>query len=114
MPSVLISYVLNIVLLASYVFQNAYAAQNEQQPLKPERARPNILFVLTDDQDLHMDSLSYMPYVKKHLIDRGTSFTRHYCTVALCCPSRVSMWTGKAAREYLPTRTRTVQANSSP
>lgn len=70
-----------------------------QHPLMADRQRPNIVFILTDDQDLHMDSLSYMPQLKKHLIDRGTSFARHYCTVALCCPSRVSLWTGKAARE---------------
>ncbi|KAF2169704.1 hypothetical protein M409DRAFT_64747 [Zasmidium cellare ATCC 36951] len=56
-----------------------------------------MVFVLTDDQDLHMDSLSYMPLLKKHIADEGLSFTRHYCTVALCCPSRVSLWTGKAA-----------------
>ncbi|KAI1626105.1 arylsulfatase [Exophiala viscosa] len=59
--------------------------------------QPNIVFILTDDQDARMDSLSYMPYVQKHLIDKGTQFRRHYCTVALCCPSRVNLWTGKAA-----------------
>ncbi|CAG8930847.1 unnamed protein product [Penicillium salamii] len=59
--------------------------------------RPNVVFILTDDQDLHMDSLSYMPNVKKHLIDQGTYYQKHYCTVALCCPSRVSLLTGKAA-----------------
>ena len=58
---------------------------------------PNILFILTDDQDVHMDSLSYMPFLKQHITDEGTLFQRHYCTVALCCPSRVNMWTGKAA-----------------
>jgi arylsulfatase A-like enzyme len=58
---------------------------------------PNIIFILTDDQDLHMDSLSYMPHLKTHISERGTTFTKHYCTVALCCPSRVSLWTGKAA-----------------
>ncbi|EXJ70853.1 arylsulfatase [Cladophialophora psammophila CBS 110553] len=71
-----------------------------QQPLvsdRPSNARPNIVFILTDDQDLHMDSLSYMPRVKEHLIDQGTFFKRHYCTIALCCPSRVSLWTGRAA-----------------
>lgn len=77
-------------------------AQQEQQPLQAAaKARPNILFILTDDQDLHMDSLSYMPNLKRHLIERGSTFTNHYCTVALCCPSRVSLWTGKAARKYL-------------
>ncbi|KAF1981183.1 arylsulfatase [Aulographum hederae CBS 113979] len=44
-----------------------------------------------------MNSLNYLPFVKKHLIDRGTLFTKHFCTIALCCPSRVSLWTGKAA-----------------
>ncbi|KAH9820938.1 putative sulfatase family protein [Teratosphaeria destructans] len=43
-----------------------------------------------------MDSLSYMPHLKTHLTDRGTTFQRHYCTNALCCPSRVNLWTGKA------------------
>ncbi|KAK3686952.1 hypothetical protein LTR37_019306 [Vermiconidia calcicola] len=73
------------------------AAQGGQKPLQEAAQRPNIVFILTDDQDLHMDSLSYMPFLKEHMIDRGLSFRRHYCTVALCCPSRVSMWTGKAA-----------------
>jgi hypothetical protein len=60
-------------------------------------ARPNIVFIITDDQDLHLGSLDYLPFVKKHLIDKGTSYKRHYCTTALCCPSRVSLWTGKQA-----------------
>ncbi|EXJ54205.1 arylsulfatase [Cladophialophora yegresii CBS 114405] len=77
-----------------------------QRPLGPGRdsvpgsgseSRPNIIFILTDDQDLHMNSLAYMPYVKKHLIDEGTFYQRHYCTIALCCPSRVSLWTGRAS-----------------
>jgi hypothetical protein len=59
--------------------------------------RPNIIFVLTDDQDVHLSSLEYMPYVKKHLLDQGTYFSKHYCTTAVCCPSRVTLWTGKAA-----------------
>ena len=63
----------------------------------PKGSRPNVVFILTDDQDLHMDSLSYMPLLKKHLLDEGTFFKRHYCTIAVCCPSRVSLWTGKTA-----------------
>ncbi|KAH8883260.1 Arylsulphatase [Thozetella sp. PMI_491] len=63
----------------------------------PSASLPNIVFILTDDQDVHMNSLEYMPYLKAHITDRGTLFRRHYCTVALCCPSRVNLWTGKAA-----------------
>lgn len=59
--------------------------------------RPNIVLVLTDDQDLHMQSIDYMPLLKKHVIDQGTFFKRHYCTTAICCPSRVTLWTGKNA-----------------
>lgn len=53
--------------------------------------RPNIILIITDDQDLHMDSLKYMPNVRKHIIDEGTSYRRHFCTTALCCPSRVTL-----------------------
>ena len=60
-------------------------------------ARPNIVFILTDDQDLHLNSLDYLPFVQKHLLQEGTFYKRHFCTIALCCPSRVSLWTGKAA-----------------
>lgn len=59
--------------------------------------RPNIVFVLTDDQDLHLQSLDYLPLIKKHLRDQGTEFQRHFCTTAICCPSRVSLWTGRQA-----------------
>ena len=41
--------------------------------------------------------MNYMPLVKKHLGDQGTFYQRHYCTISVCCPSRVSLLTGKAA-----------------
>ena len=68
----------------------------DQVPLKPA-TRPNIIVVLTDDQDLHMDSVNYMPLLKKHVIDHGTFYKRHYCSTAICCPSRVTLWTGRNA-----------------
>ena len=76
------------------------APVGQQRPLrgvKDGRKQPNIVFIMSDDQDMHMDSLSYMPLLKKHITDEGTFFRRHYCTVALCCPSRASLLTGKAA-----------------
>ena len=59
--------------------------------------RPNIVFVLTDDQDWHMSSLDYMPLLHKYLINEGTTYDQHYCTVSICCPSRVNIWTGTIA-----------------
>ncbi|KAJ7148719.1 hypothetical protein C8R43DRAFT_1128949 [Mycena crocata] len=39
-----------------------------------------------------------MPNVQKLLTDQGVLYQRHYCTIALCCPSRVSLLIGKAAQ----------------
>ncbi|KAH8892108.1 Arylsulphatase [Thozetella sp. PMI_491] len=61
---------------------------------------PNVVFILTDDQDAKLGSMDFMPLVKKHIADKGVTFNRHYCTVSLCCPSRVSIWTGKAAHNH--------------
>ncbi|KAI4636773.1 hypothetical protein J4E93_010998 [Alternaria ventricosa] len=60
-------------------------------------SKPNFIFIITDDQDLHLNSLDYQPAVQKHFAQEGTWFKKHFCTVALCCPSRVSLLTGKAA-----------------
>lgn len=59
--------------------------------------KPNFVFIMTDDQDLHLSSLDYMPLLNKYLVSEGTTFSKHYCTVSLCCPSRVSLLTGRAA-----------------
>jgi hypothetical protein len=71
---------------------------HEQIPLDAALIqRPNIVFILTDDQDVHLDSLKFMPFVQKHLLSQGTYYSKHYCTTAVCCPSRATLWTGKAA-----------------
>lgn len=49
--------------------------------------KPNVLFVLTDDQDWHMQSLDYMPLLQKHIIDEGTIYDKHYCTVGTSAQS---------------------------
>jgi hypothetical protein len=57
-------------------------------------SKNNIVFILTDDQDSVLDSVSYMPKLQEHIIDKGTSFANHFTTTAICCPARVSLWTG--------------------
>lgn len=84
---------------------SSVVAVNDQVPLfepptselKADGKRPNIVFILTDDQDVRMNSLDYLPLLQKHLIEEGTLFKRHFCTTAVCCPSRASLWTGKLA-----------------
>lgn len=73
--------------------QSVVALTSTPQPSKP----PNFLFAITDDQDLQLDSVSYTPLIQRHLRDKGTSFRNHFVTTSLCCPSRVSLWTGRQA-----------------
>jgi N-acetylglucosamine-6-sulfatase len=61
------------------------------------KTQPNFVFVITDDQDLELDSLSYQSAVQEHFVNQGTTFASHYCTISICCPSRVSLLTGRAA-----------------
>lgn len=64
-------------------------------PAAATSSRPNFVFILTDDQDSHMHSLDYMPLTKMYLVNEGTTFDRHYCTIAVCCPSRANLLTGQ-------------------
>ncbi|KAI9335268.1 putative arylsulfatase [Obelidium mucronatum] len=61
------------------------------------KKQPNIILLLSDDQDVRMNSLEYMPILQKHLGEEGTKFEKHYVTTAICCPSRVSILKGQFA-----------------
>ncbi|KAJ6043098.1 uncharacterized protein N7446_001294 [Penicillium canescens] len=57
--------------------------------------QPNILFVLTDDQGKYVGGLEHMPKLQSTLVEQGTSYSKHFCSIALCCPSRANLWTGR-------------------
>ncbi|KAF2098540.1 alkaline phosphatase-like protein, partial [Rhizodiscina lignyota] len=59
--------------------------------------KPNIVFILTDDQDLHLNSLDHMQVLQEQLVNQGTYFSKHYAHVTQCCPSRASLWAGRHA-----------------
>ncbi|RDW59238.1 arylsulfatase-4 [Coleophoma crateriformis] len=62
-----------------------------------ERKQHNVVFIMSDDQDLQLNSLEYMPLLRKYIGEQGSFFRNHFVTTALCCPSRVSLWTGRQA-----------------
>ncbi|ROV99094.1 hypothetical protein VMCG_06606 [Cytospora schulzeri] len=62
-----------------------------------QATQPNILFVLTDDQDIELGSLNYLDTVTSRIQEEGFTYNNHYATVALCCPSRVAMLRGQHA-----------------
>lgn len=56
--------------------------------------RPNIVFVLTDDQDLTLGSLDFMPRTRDLIARQGVTFANHFVPLSLCCPSRSTILTG--------------------
>lgn len=61
------------------------------------QGKPNLVFLLTDDQDVLLNSLDAMPTVQAELIAKGATYSRGYVTTPVCCPSRTSSLTGRFA-----------------
>lgn len=57
--------------------------------------RPNILFVLTDDQTA--SSISKMPKLRSLVVEKGTKFDNFFVTTPRCCPSRATFLRGQYA-----------------
>ncbi|MEK0084676.1 sulfatase [Benzoatithermus flavus] len=70
------------------------------QPLRaapaPSAAHPNIVFILTDDMEV--SQLPFMRNLNALVAAEGVGFERAYVNVALCCPSRATILTGKYAQ----------------
>jgi arylsulfatase A-like enzyme len=62
------------------------------------QARPNVVVVMTDDQDAA--SLRVMSAVKQQIGRAGATFRNFFATFPLCCPSRVSFLTGQYAHNH--------------
>ncbi len=56
---------------------------------------PNILLLLTDDQDVILGGTSNQPLLLKHLADQGTTFKNYFVHTPVCCSSRSSILTGR-------------------
>ncbi len=59
--------------------------------------KPNVLFICIDDLRPELGCYGVADIKTPHidqLAGEGTLFARNYCQVAVCAPSRASMWTG--------------------
>jgi len=70
----------------------------------PQPLRPNILFILSDDQRWDttdathgLNGTEVMPRTRAELADSGIEFPEAFMTTPLCCPSRSSILTGEVS-----------------
>ena len=70
-----------------------------EEPVGESDARPNIVFLLADDQCTYSMGCYGTPNVKTPQLDQlafeGLVFDKHYDTTAICMASRVNIMTGK-------------------
>jgi N-acetylglucosamine-6-sulfatase len=83
-----------VLLLALSIFSVSCGLWGEHT----EQQKPNILFILTDDQAL--STIQKMPTVQAELASKGLSFENAFVTTPECCPSRATILTGRYAHNH--------------
>lgn len=61
-------------------------------------ARPNILVIMTDDQDTQ--SMRFLPSVEEHIGRHGTTFLNSFAVQPVCAPSRATFLTGQYSHNH--------------
>lgn len=86
------------VRLYNYALSPAEISALYQGNTTPPATGPNIVVIMTDDQDVA--SLSVMPKTKALLQDQGITFQNSFVDFPVCCPSRSSFLTGQSAHNH--------------
>ena len=80
-----------IVFVAMSVLVCFTVCEQTEQAQQP----PNFIILLMDDQDIMLDSPSFMPNVQSKMVRQGMSFTNALVATPVCCPSRTELMTGR-------------------
>ncbi len=89
---------LSTVLAATMFAGCGGGSPDPNPPVEPDPrfgAQPNIVFILTDDQDFASYNRETMPLTHRLLGDQGFTFSNHVDATPLCCPSRAAYQSGQ-------------------
>ncbi len=79
-----------------------FSACTQRAPVQPEK-RPNVIFIMADDQRSDMLSANGNPHVKTPHLDRlaaeGCNFKNAFTVSGVCSPSRAVFFSGKYAHQ---------------
>jgi N-acetylglucosamine-6-sulfatase len=102
-----------LMLLAALVVaagQQSANAASQRNALLPAGQKPNFVVIQTDDQTIDQLYATYtppggapipaMPNTLAAIAGKGITFNRYYVPYPLCCPSRVSLLTGRYAHNH--------------
>jgi N-acetylglucosamine-6-sulfatase len=90
----------SVALAVGLLFSGTYSgisADLRKAAAQTVPARPNIVFILTDD--MRKDDLRYMPKTSTLLEQEGMSFENAFVSNALCAPSRATIMRGQYSHQ---------------
>ncbi|KAK3873117.1 hypothetical protein Pcinc_016902 [Petrolisthes cinctipes] len=81
-------------------FSTPYQNHNDYQEYNNTPQSPNIVFILTDDQDAVLGGMKPMIHTQQLLAAHGLTLTNAFVASPLCCPSRSSILTGQYVHNH--------------